>query len=308
MQCFLCGFQQIEVMPKIDLTTRVYCPVCGRYTIGDIVIQTKQLESEKDRKYLLCALSRRASDAGNPITITMQSIHTLFDAIPRASSPLENIDQTLLLLTKKFSRADELIDPKLDTDYPLVLAHDPDEFRYFLEILSSQGLLETPEITGGGHFGRVRLTPRGWQRALEIRKTHIDSDQAFVAMSFATELNEAWENGFKPALKTVGFNAYRADQDEHNEKIDDRIISEIRRSGLLVADFTGHRGGVYFEAGFAMGLGIPVIWTCRESDIANAHFDTRQYNHIVWSDPADIISKLTLRINATIPLKARSDS
>lgn len=42
---------------------------------------------------------------------------------------------------------------------------------------------------------------------------------------------------------------------EHSNKIDDEIIGEIRRSAFIVADFTGHRGGVYFEAGFAMGLG-----------------------------------------------------
>jgi nucleoside 2-deoxyribosyltransferase len=204
---------------------------------------------------------------------------------------------------KRQTRADELVDPKIDSDYPLVYAHDANEFRYFLEALRDQGLLKMPEVAKGRSLGRVMLTPSGWQQALELQKNQRNSDQAFMAMWFAEELNEAWENGFKPALQEVGFHPYRADQDEHNDKIDDRIVSEIRRSGLLVADFTGHRGGVYFEAGFAFGLGIPVIWTCRESDIATAHFDTRQYNHVVWSTPEEIKSKLILRINATIPAR-----
>jgi len=63
----------------------------------------------------------------------------------------------------------------------------------------------------------------------------------------------------------------------HNEKICDKIVSEIRKSGLLVADFTGNRGGVYFEAGFAMGLSIPVIWTCRASDVEKLHFGLAAY-------------------------------
>ncbi len=88
---------------------------------------------------------------------------------------------------------------------------------------------------------------------------------------------------------------------EHNGKIDDLIIAEIRKSGLLVADFTGQRGGVYFEAGFAMGLGIPVICTCRNDDVEKLHFDTRQYNHIVWTDAADLKEKLQLRIEASPP-------
>ncbi|MBI5685583.1 MAG: hypothetical protein HZC54_10930 [Verrucomicrobia bacterium] len=90
------------------------------------------------------------------------------------------------------------------------------------------------------------------------------------------------------------------DKLEHNGKICDKIVSEIHDSAFLIADFIGHRGGVYFEAGYAMGLGLPVIWLCREDEIDKAHFDTRQYNHIVWREPADLCEKLFSRIKATI--------
>jgi hypothetical protein len=63
--------------------------------------------------------------------------------------------------------------------------------------------------------------------------------------------------------------------DEHINKIGDEIISQIRRSKFLIADFTGHRGGVYFEAGLAMGLGLLVFWTCRRDDLDKLHFDIR---------------------------------
>jgi nucleoside 2-deoxyribosyltransferase len=77
-------------------------------------------------------------------------------------------------------------------------------------------------------------------------------------------------------------------------------LSEIRRSRFVVADFTGHRGGVYFEAGFAMGLGLPVFWTCRKDGLAGLHFDVRQYNCIDWDDPADLATRLRFRIEAVI--------
>jgi hypothetical protein len=60
---------------------------------------------------------------------------------------------------------------------------------------------------------------------------------------------------------------------EHINKMGDEIISQIRRSKFLIADFTGHRGKVYFEAGLAMGL--PVFWTCRRDDLDKLHFDMR---------------------------------
>ena len=56
----------------------------------------------------------------------------------------------------------------------------------------------------------------------------------------------------------------------------------------MVADFTygddGERGGVYYEAGFAHGLNIPVFFTCQKGFLEKIHFDTRQYNHIEWRD------------------------
>ena len=68
----------------------------------------------------------------------------------------------------------------------------------------------------------------------------------------------------------------------------------------MVADFTGNRGGVYFEAGFALGLGIPVIWMVRNDYLEEIHFDTRQYNHIVYETEVDLKQQLKYRIQATI--------
>ena len=92
----------------------------------------------------------------------------------------------------------------------------------------------------------------------------------------------------------------------HANKIDDEIIAEIQRSRFLVADFThgddGARGGVYYEAGFAHGLNRPVIFSCRENMVDKLHFDTRQYNHILWkNENLDEFRKdLTNRIEALI--------
>jgi hypothetical protein len=71
------------------------------------------------------------------------------------------------------------------------------------------------------------------------------------------------------------FTIVRPDRVEHNDNVNDRIISEIRSCQFMVADFTLHRNGVYFEAGLASGLGRPVICTCRRDEMRDAHFDTR---------------------------------
>ena len=119
-------------------------------------------------------------------------------------------------------------------------------------------------------------------------------------MWFDPELYPAWSEGIEPALRDAGYTPVRVDRVEYNEKIDDRIIAEIRRSGLVVADFTGDRGGVYYEAGFAQGLGLPVIFTIRKDEIKRLHFDTRQYNHIAWETPAELRERLHYRVMATL--------
>ena len=57
---------------------------------------------------------------------------------------------------------------------------------------------------------------------------------------------------------------------------------------------------MYYEAGFAHGHNIPVIFTCFADAIDHVHFDTRQYNHIVWTDADDLRIRLAQRISATI--------
>lgn len=96
-------------------------------------------------------------------------------------------------------------------------------------------------------------------------------------------------NSFEKAISDAGYEPMRIDRREHNGKIDDQIIVEIKKSKFVVCDFTGHRGGVYFEAGFAMGLGKPVIWCCKEDYFNDLHFDTRQYNHIKWETKTNCI-------------------
>lgn len=69
----------------------------------------------------------------------------------------------------------------------------------------------------------------------------------------------------------------------YQRKIDDRILAEIRRARFVVADFSGASASVCYEAGFADGLGIPVIPCVREGEETKLSFDTRQVTHIVWS-------------------------
>jgi hypothetical protein len=155
------------------------------------------------------------------------------------------------------------------------------------------------EVQESGARKTVVITPKGWKH-IETRPTG-EGATGFVAMWFAPEMDPVWEEAFYPAIYDAGYTPLRIDKKEHNNKIDDEILASIRTSKFIIADFTEQRGGVYYEAGFASGLGKPVIYTVRNDHLHSVHFDTRQFNHISW-DPADVGTlrrALQKRIEAT---------
>lgn len=130
----------------------------------------------------------------------------------------------------------------------------------------------------------------------------------FCAMWFDKSVARIWEEAIEPAIASAGYQPHRIDKKEHVNRIDDEIFADIRRSRFVVADFThgnnGVRGGVYFEAGFAQGLGLPVIWTCRKDMLSEEklHFDIRQYNFLDWTEDNldDFRDRLQKRIEAIL--------
>ena len=179
---------------------------------------------------------------------------------------------------------------------------EDDELKYLARFLENQGWLEKRGEPGDS--SEYTLTVEGYSRLSALEHRTVLSRRAFVAMWFDQSMKEAWEGGIKAGIEEAGYEAVRIDQKEHVNKIDDEIIAEIRRSRFVVADFTqgdgGPRGGVYYEAGFAHGIDIPVIFTCRKDALEKVHFDTRQYNYIVWEVPEELRERVRARISAVI--------
>lgn len=173
-----------------------------------------------------------------------------------------------------------------------------DEIEEILQYLEST-LRVLKRETGDRAY---KIIPAGWAHLEEIKKFNSDSDQCFVAMWFDDSMQNIYDSAISVGILDAGYKPHRVDQREYNDKIDDEIIVQIRRSRFIVADFTGHRGGVYYEAGFAKGLGLEVIFTCRKDDMENLHFDIRQYNCIDWDEDklSDFRKNLSNRIERSL--------
>lgn len=123
--------------------------------------------------------------------------------------------------------------------------------------------------------------------------------KVFIAMSFAENMKGVRKN-IEKAVKDSGYAPMLIDVKEHNNQIVPEIYKEIEECSFIVADLTGQRGGVYYEAGYAMAKEKPLILSCKKDKKEKPHFDVAQINTIFWQNEEDLYNRLINRIRTTI--------
>ena len=292
MACTLCQEPTARSIPTNSRTLHIDCVSCGEYKISFEAHADKGNNEFLSFK-LACWVSQQAQFGIVP-TITSDTVEWMRTcSIPGAQKRVE------LYLGKVVSSFEGLliglfscIDRRFrvaswsfqDSDCVAMARH-----------LASVGAFEKPP---GSESSTYMLTLNGCFLYEQMAGRRATGTQAFIAMWFNSVTDEAYGSGIEPAVVAAGYEPLRVDRSHHTNKIDDQIIAEIRRSAFTIADFTGHRGGVYYEAGFAHGLGKQVIFTCRSDALAELHFDVRQYNTIVWHSAAQLRVELQNRMLA----------
>jgi hypothetical protein len=164
--------------------------------------------------------------------------------------------------------------------------------------------------TGSPKTMEFRLNMAGWQRYETPKHAQVESRAAFMAMQFGdAEFNRVVNECFKLAVEATGFELRLLTDGQPAGLIDDQLRVALRTARFVIADLTHANNGAYWEAGFAEGLGRPVIYTCRkqEWDANKSHFDTNHLNTIIWyrENLWDAETRLTATIRATRPAEAK---
>ena len=267
------------------------CSKCGEFELAGTAIS--ELENRPiNTPAIVSGWIRLQNSRGSVPKILSYDL----DKLRALSKPTfkERADLYLTKIVKENPKLSTVFEPTADELIGITFSDDASELALIVRYFVKSGLIE---LDGSGQH---RISAEGHIAADEGRTRRSNSNQAFVAMWFDPSMDDVFNLGIEAAILAAGYTAMVINKKEHANKIDDEIIAEIRRSAFVVADFTGHRGGVYFEAGFAMGLGLPVLWTCRSDDLSKLHFDIRQYNCIDWEDSGDLSSRLQTRIEALL--------
>jgi hypothetical protein len=291
--CRVCKLPNVGTHEAQGATIRYFCARCGHYSV--ILQAMEDLPSiEDDLRPRFSRWIREQNRLGSQPTIRVEDIATISNIVPLTFS--EKSDRVLEILaeqTKRFGQEFQLGSLAELAAFTETFAQS--DLTFIGRYLEERGFLYDST-----KMSALRLTGGGFERVEKNRQVNKSSSQAFVAMWFNPELDPVWQAGFGAGIRSAGYDPLRIDGKQHNHKICDEIVAEIRRSRFLVGDFTGHGGGVYYETGFASGLGIPVIFTCRKDHLKELHFDVRQFNTIDWTDSEDLAKRLEERISATI--------
>lgn len=274
--CPVCKYNQGVRKTRLHGTmVLLQCPVCGEYEIPLMV--AAEYEASVPNRRLSAWIHERNERGGLAKFAKKQTIDSVLASIPDYT-PQEKQLKLLKAIASKSDAPGAMVILNSEKDIPLAYAESSDELAFYLRALEERKLLTKETV-----IWRVIITAAGWDYLDRHASDLEEKTQGFVAMSFSGAMKPMWTEAIKPAIQNAGYTAYRVDEEPHSDNIIFKIMAEIKNSRFVVADVTEQKNGVYFEAGYALGLGLPVIWCVRKDDAKNVHFDTAQYNQIRWA-------------------------
>jgi hypothetical protein len=313
--CPVCETEPTEVQmwgPHI----RVTCLRCGIFALARSVFDDLPVWFREDpsRTSRMSYTIRRMQRQGPPPIIHPNTVETYW--VSRLPTPNEQANELILWIgDHQVGSAKPAVQRELALDAWIgaVLPLKPGSasgLRWLIDAVEPSSGSPTLFTRSYSH-GEVtlQLTLAGWKRHAELKHVQKASRTAFMAMKFGdAELVHAVNHCFRPAVRRTGFELRVLTDQQEAGLIDDQIRAALVSARFVLADLTHGNPGAYWEAGFADGRGLPVIYTCRraEWDRAKTHFDTNHMLTVVW-DPTDLMPS-EKQIAATIRATLRAEA
>lgn len=182
-------------------------------------------------------------------------------------------------------------------------AQNPSVVFALIKHLRDQGDIELHNQFGqeGDRHFICSLKISGWLRYEKIKKGKTSGKEAFMAMPFnKPNLDSVWLPRLREAVRQTGFELKRVDDEPKPGLIDTHMRLQIQRARFLIVELTHSNLGAHWEAGFAEGLGKPVIYTWCENAVNGdkPHFDVEHSLRIEWE--SDNIDAALRAVKATI--------
>lgn len=256
------------------------CQTCGTFRIGDSACRLLERDRAlQEKRFLLSAYTKQGAD----VLIDADLLDQPGQGFPRERTVPEKMELVLQHFADKSKEYGQQVGNDPDHDYPIGWCRSAGEWTKLIETL----IREREFMKVGLNSSGPSVTMKGWEwlgaRPGEVGKT------AFVAMNFDEKYQDL-QKEIERAIRGAGYEPKVASKDLYAGGVMDWVLAQIREARFVVADYTGNRGGVYYEAGFALGLGKTVIHSCRKQMLDPSdkddrlHFDVAHLKVIPWND------------------------
>lgn len=294
------------------------CPRCGDFGLtgtSEITLPA-MLDGDQRRIAKLSYAVRRRQISEKWPKLTDEQCREIVEkgVLP---SPAEQADNLIWWLGTHLPGPGEQVWVDANSHQGIIGSPTPAGVYFVLQSLRDSGLIDgslSREIGNPGKGGRITLTMAGWQRYEQLRLGGVAGTTAFMAMKFGEdELDRIVESYIRPAIRQTGFKLVVLSDNPKAGLIDDRLRVEIRACRFLIADLSHGNAGAYWEAGYAEGLGKPVIYICEkkifEDPATKPHFDTNHHLTVSWdtNNLDGFAADLKSTVRATIPEARQED-
>jgi DNA-binding MarR family transcriptional regulator len=300
--CPICALRLFKAADVNNPVIKIECPQCGDYVLPrDSLLMIGLLIDSDVKRAILSHYIRRKQ---NQLLLFEEMDNVLrLNSLP---TPLELTQKLVLLVGDNLpGLGAQLINNPLHLKAEIG-ALNQKAVNETIEYLSNKGFIKI--INDGARATEIilTLTIEGWEYYESLKRSDLSSRKAFMAMKYGDpELDQIVKDCIKPAVAQTGFDLVRLDDAPKAGLIDDRLRVEIRTSRFLIADLTHDNRGAYWEAGFAEGLGKPVIYTCDKEKFKEktTHFDTNHHLTVMWdkNDLDETANDIKNVIRSTLP-------
>ncbi len=314
--CPVCKVKLNNKQPthNIKLSSFVYdCPRCGKFLFK---FRETELEAklnygqDKYKAFLLSHKIRKMQKNKTEVCLDKDLVDSILKGtLPK---PAEQKNIFIRWVGDNINAGEDYVKVDKHSILAIIGARNDTEFSFIFEHLKTKGIVKNKTVVGGGRnvLMDVTLTFDGWEYYEEMKRGNIDSRKAFMAMEYGDkELDRIVDEYFKSAVAETGFELLRLDEKPRAGLIDDRLRVEIRNSRFLISDLSHNNNGAYWEAGYAEGLGKPVIYTCKKEkfDGEKTHFDTNHHLTVLWQKDniQEAVDLLKATIRTTLPNEAK---
>jgi hypothetical protein len=302
------------------VTTYFECDLCGRFGVpSETLREMGMLDRTMDRLTPNNPLSRtrliqyarqnspKFGEAATPMTLEdIGKVATDF-VLP---SPVVQSANIIRWIGDRVSKTGQPIEELPWTFFAEIGAPDQDRAGNLLIELISAGLAAGIDVASNSRVSAIHvdLTLAGWERYEHEKRGRFAGNYGFIALKFGDSILDPFlSNHVKPGIKThIGYDLIDMRDAAKAGIIDNLMREKIRDAAFVLVDLTHENSGSYWEAGYAEGLGKPVLYICERTkfEAAKTHFDTNHLTTVLWEadKPAEFIEQLIATLRRSLNL------